>query len=515
MSLRNVSYVLMVLAVVASLLAVVLMGESGWPGLHHDGALYITPAVNSSIGKGHTIAVYSTALLRMNPEDLSFRGHGQLYQFVLSALLAGGDMENLMPAIATINAITLPVCGLYFFAGCSYQLRLGPLATAAVVTLGVWGTAAVLLWLQGRPEQLLPLILASAGLARNMTSVVWVQDLISALELALIGATSPLPGLIAAGCRLLVMALEHGALSRFALRAVLLAATAAACWYGIIWIVYPFDPLELFFNTASGRNLSVGPRALRYLPHYWLWAPSLPLIGLPFAVLITQGVGSFFCNAYPWFQRAVIVLLALICARWVANAGVYLPGLYYNLVGFYPAVLMAALHGLLRARPAPLPAQAGKALGVVLVVGMIGVSLGFVREVLLLGWYRNCGVTLQEARQITAHLFDDANSDDRIAIPSASHRPSLVVLDDSNWRLLTLPDDYDLDSVGKIEKHLNVHVVALLLPQADVLSQPPRTLDSWQLCQNNWIWQKPTLLGFDLDAKMPGYQFAVYRRKSQ
>jgi hypothetical protein len=320
------------------------MRDTGWPGPHHDAVFYITPAVNRANGAGNTFAVYHRAILQNEPGGWTFRAHGQLYQATLAQLMATPELPDLMRAMGLINIIAALLGGAYFWAKCRLESGMGPMTTASVLVLGVAGTAAVQLFLQGRPEHIIPLILFATGLARLTVQGAVAKTVVAGVEVALIVAASPLPGIVAASARLVQSALEEKGVGRLAARCVLLGTVAVVVWYCTMLAIYPYDPLELAANTAgAGRPGGGTRRALSHLHYYWLFDAHFPLIGLPFAVLAFVVLLSWLRGPFSFVQRVAIGLLLLNLGFWVSKSGIILPGLFYNLVGFYPVVLMAGI----------------------------------------------------------------------------------------------------------------------------------------------------------------------------
>ena len=94
------------------------MAIGGWPGLHQDAIMYLTPAVNIVHGRGDVFSVYATAYLAK--ENWRFDCHGQLYQFVLAVLTPNGDLPDFMHRIGLINCLSVAACCLYFFVTVRY-----------------------------------------------------------------------------------------------------------------------------------------------------------------------------------------------------------------------------------------------------------------------------------------------------------------------------------------------------------------------------------------------------------
>jgi hypothetical protein len=479
-----------------------------WPGLNCDAVLFVTLPVNEASGHGHDFAVYSFTYLATH--DWSFRAHGQLYQAALAHLMPEGNMMALLEAVGWINIVSVIVGALFAFVRCRHVMGLGPWATAAITSLSTLALAAILVWLQGRPEHILPLIVILGSFGRLGVANPWGRLVVSGLELGLIGATSPLPGILAASTWVLLFALDGDRLDSLVARTAVLGLCAALTWYGTMLLVYPFDVLELIQNTASG-GLGKMITGRRFIARIWLFYGDFPLIGLPFAAAAAWGLWIFLTHSYSWLQRVIIVVLASHLALCVYRAGLIYPHTLYNLIGFFPIVFLGVLERLWRPDVAwALPTVPRWGLTLVAVAGAIGVSYGFARQTLLLESYRAEGVSLTMARQRAQEEFARLTSNERVGIEAALP-PSLVVLDDPDWHLLSFLDPADAEFVATEQKLGVRFATALRLQMED--ADPPERWGPFVLRKNYFVRGRPMLWGVPLDHRIPGYQFAVYVRE--
>jgi hypothetical protein len=503
-----IAYVVCGLTVIACVGILFQMREDHWPGLNCDAVLFVTVPVNEASGRGHNYAVFSFTYLVSH--DWSFRAHGQLYQAVLATLMSEGNMMALLDAVGTINIITVILFALHAFVRCRYVVGFGPWSTTAITSLGTLALAAVLVWLQGRPEHLVPLLVTLGGLGRLIITNPWGRLVVSGVELGLIGATSPLPGILAASTWVLLFALERDRLGRLAVRTALLGLCAALAWYVTICLIYPYDVLQLIVNTANG-GLGKPITGRRFLARFWLFYGDFPLIGLLFVAAAGWGMWVFLRTSFSWLQRALIVVLALHLAMWVYRAGIVYPPLLYNLIGFYPVVYLGLVERLWRSDvQIAMPAIVRRSLACVALVGAIGTSCGFARQTLLLESYRTEGVSLTEARQRARQEFSRLSSNERVGI-QGTLPPSLVVLDDPDWHLLSFLDPADSEFM-ETEKKLGIRFATALRLQLED-SDPPERWGPFVLRKDYFVRGRPTLWGMPLDHRIPGYQFAIYDRE--
>jgi hypothetical protein len=492
----------------ASLLAV--MAHEGWPGLHHDAILYVTPAVKSANGEEWNFAIYTPPLLHRPQGDWSWDAHGQLYQAVLLWLMPGGDMSDLMAAMGSLNILTVLALAVYFVVSFSRVAGMGDWGVTAWTVFSLGGSTSILLWLQGRPEHLLPLLLAVGGLAYGLARAPWQRDLVAGIVVGLIAATSPLPGLVAASACLVVLGLGQDRWLQLLRRALGVGGAALVAWYLAILVSCPFSPLEVLRNTIAASAQVPRPRGLSLIIEAWLLNPSFYLVGVPFLGAFVLAVAKACKTPLGLARRVLLGLLASNLLYWVSQSGIIFPGFYYNLLGFYPVVVVWTMRHLAGAQQpsAMLPTVRWVAASILLVATMAA-STGVVRNALLLVPYRDAGLTLQMARSYAGEEFARLKPGQRIALPPY-HRPCMVVLDDGGWHLVTLAED--LPSLTKVETKLGIEVKVLLWPQTDD-GQPPDKLDGFRLTKSYWVPGRPHIWGIPLYSQIPGYQFAVYVRK--
>jgi hypothetical protein len=502
----RVAFVITVVSVIGIAGCMAVMAHEGWPSLHHDALVYVTPAINFESGQGWSFAVFSVPLVNGARTDWSFNAHGQLYQSVLAWALSIFGSRELMLAVGALNVVTVLLLAVYlalaFRAG-----GMGAWGIALWTIVGVAGTAAILLWIQGRPEQLLPLLLAVTGMARLAAQAWWARDLVAGITIGLLGATSPLPGILAASTVLILLVCAERGLVRLVAGLAIVAVTGLVVWYATIWASCPYDPMDVLRNTFSGAGTIPRPRGFSLIPEAWFFNPSFYLVGVPFAAAGAVAVLGFFKVPMSWPRRAVVAVLAANLSYWVANAGIIYPGFYYNLLGFYPLMVVWTVQHLAATPAVGLPRVGRKITLAVLWIAVAAASTGLVRHVLLLTWYNSAGLSLENACSYAAAEFKGAGLNERIAVPPY-HRPCPIVLDGPPWHTVTLCED--VSSVPEVEKKLGIKIRVLFWPQTDAGS-PPEQVGPFRLAKNYWVTGQPSILGVPLDSRMPGYQFAVYK----
>lgn len=502
-----------VAAVLFALLALVyslgVMGHCAWPPLHWDANLYVTPAINRAAGKGDTFAAYGLWLLRQEVNDTRFQFHGQFYQALLGVILPDGDFASLMRAVGILNAVSVVICAAYYFCHIRIKLHASVLVAALWALVGAAATAAILLYVQGRPEQLLPGLLALAGLLHLPLSdkSAW-YPIANGVTAGVVAATSPLPGLILLNAFLIREAVRDSQ-PRWFQRSALMGLAAAGAWLAAITVTCPYSPLVILTNTVgfAGRET---PRSLRSIPDWWFLSEHFPLIGGIYALFVLSFLPQLASlRRQSVFRVAITALLLLSFAKWTSEAGLRWPVVLYNLICFFPLVFIQVVDASY-ACSARLSKPIARLVVVPVAICSLAVAFGFFHKLALLPSYFEYGLSLPSARALARQYIGQLSSQSRIAI-HGGRPPALVVLSDANWSLVAV--DLSENEVERLEKKFNVRFDYFFYSQHDDAAPPP-TFGPFALRDNHYVAGRPRFLGIELGPAMPGYQFAVYERMS-
>lgn len=476
-----------------------------WPGLHHDSALYTTPIINSAALGLWEFDAYVPGLVQLGGG--SFDMHGQLYQFVFGKMLSCASYESLFRWTAGLNILTYTV---YLALGWkSFRLhfpRSGPWLATGMAAV----TALACLYLQGRPEHLLPLLMVVPFLMREWPVTAPFAKLAAYVIQGLTIVLSPIPGVL---CFMGVMAwIAIGYRNQWIREIMLCGTLSCSSALAVLVVTCPVNPWQWVQNTiVAGGNAT----------------------GLPFTV-IPSNLGLFNSAAllelplWNVFSLGAFGLLALSLVRqrfwWVAL--VYAVALMffmipktliYSYFGFMPVIMLALVGreaGLL-ALPVKL-----RRLPVMLVssFGFCGVA-GLFRAMLLAILFSREGVSFDQTRAVVRQLEGTLdNNREKIGFIWLA-RPSFVAFSRPKQFLVTITvnvledkKDPDLDAY-EAKFHRKVRYV--LLPQLGHVAEPPPTLNEgmFVLESNGWTKRRARFLGLKLGGAMPGYQFALYRRK--
>lgn len=507
-NIAGLAVVIVALLAVASSLCI--LGHYAWPPLHWDANLYITPAINRAAGKGDTFAAYGLWLLRQDINDTRFQFHGQLYQALLGAVLPNGDFLSLMRVVGLLNAVSVVICAAFYFCHVRIRLNASVLVAAIWALLGAAGTAAVLLYIQGRPEQLLPAVLALAGLLhlRLAQESDWYA-LANGVTAGVVAATSPLPGLILLNAFLIREAVRESQ-PRWLQRSAIIGIAAAGAWLAVITLTCPYSPIVILTNTVgfAGRET---PRSLRSIPDWWFLSEHFPLIGAIYALFVLFFLPQLASlRRQSAFRIAIAALLVLSFGKWTSEAGLRWPVVLYNLICFFPLVFVQVLDSSY-AYSVRLPRPLGRLVLPAVAICSLAVGLGFAHKMAQLPSYFEHGLSLPNARALAQQYIGQLSSQSRIAF-HAGRPPALIVLSDENWSLVAI--DLSTNEVTRLEKKFNIRFDYFFYSQHDDAAPPP-TFGPFALRDNHYVSGRPRFLGVELGSAMPGYQFAVYERIAQ
>ncbi len=499
--------------------ALVWLGQVGWPGLHRDAAAYATPIINQNNGRGHTVSVYYLA--GGIAPGMKFAIHGQLYQFVFGRVFRCATYPELLRALGWLNAITVAASALCMFVYLRFGLRLSGWLVAAGSCAGSAGAAAVVLALQGRPEQIIPLIGAVAGLLRAAAASPRGRLGVNGVEIALVGLASPAPGVILAGAHTAAVFVSPAVRGPI-VAVVWLAAIALAAWLALMQAVFPFAIAEWFSNSTRGVG-ALGPRGLSMVPAVWIYNYNHPLM-----ILTPAALGLAFLAALGRLRNrparltiAGVIVLGQF-AVWLMRGGFLYYGINYTLTALFLQFWLLSLwiaRELAEDRRDDVPALAagtpparlsfGALVALALIVCGAGAALGVARHWVLGQSYVARGVSLAAADELLKPLLPRLRAGERIAIMDSSH-PSLVTLADVDPDLLWLqrPDT----ELAALEEGLHVRIRFLIVPQ--FFDPAPDRFGPFALVEDHFLRGAETFCGLRIADFPPGYQFAVYERVS-
>jgi len=478
-----------------------------WPGLHHDSALYTTPIIKSA-----TLGIWefdSLILSLMTFGSSIFSMHGQLYQFVFGKVLCIKDYESLFRWTAAFNFLTYTV---YLVFGWKIFSRNFPRAGGWLASGMAAVTALACLYLQGRPEYLLPLLMIVPFAMREWSVTAAFAKSSAYVVLGLTVVLSPIPGLLCLMGTIAWIGLRHnnnlihelllcGTLSISAALIVLLLACPVPPWQWAHNTIGFSDSASGFFDRIK-MQLNMGLFRSPALLEMPLWNVfSLGAFGILALSLVRQQL---------WWLALVYVMALLF---------VLIPKTQiYSYFGFMPVIMLALLGreaALLRLpeRLRLLPDA------LVSTFALCGIA-GLLRAMLLAVLFCSEGVSFEQTRATVRQLESTLNNNrEKIGFIWLA-RPSFVAFSTAEKFLMAitinvLEEGRHDPFLDPYEARYNSKVRYILLPQLGHVAEPPPTLNEgmFVLETNGWTKRRASFLGLKLGGAMPGYQFALYTRK--
>ncbi|MCX6907885.1 MAG: hypothetical protein NTY01_07575 [Verrucomicrobia bacterium] len=476
-----------------------------WPGLHHDSALYSTPIVKSAaLG----IWEYDGFI-----HEFSFRGsssfnyHGQLYQFVFGKVLRCASYESLFRWTAALNVLTYTVY--LAFGWKSFRLcfpRLGPwLATgmAAVAALAC-------LYLQGRPECLLSLLMIMPFLMHEWRVTAPFAKSAAYVTLGLTVVLSPIAGVLCVLGVIAWIALRHR--DQWIREVILCGALSVSAALAVLLVACPVNPWQWMHNTFVAGDHATGLPSGVIPPNLGTFS-SADLLDLALWNVFSLGAFGVLALALVrqrlwWLTLAYAVVLVFFMIP---------KTLSYSYFGFMP-VIMAALVGR-EAGLLALPVRLRRLPVILASCFALCGAAGLFRAMLLALLFSCEGVSFEQTRATVRQLESTLdNNQEKIGFIWLA-RPSFVAFSKADHFMVTitvnvLADKKDPD-LGAYETKFHRKVRYVLLPQLGHVAEPPPTLNEGMLVleSNGWTKRRARFLGLKLGGAMPGYQFALYRRK--
>lgn len=469
-----------------------------YPGLHHDSALYATPIVNLAARGVWEIESFVPSLISTSGEQ--FTRHGQLYQYLLGRIFHCTSYQRLLIACSLLNAITFLATLLV-----SHRvLRTRPPLTRLLLSSGIAAMAALYtLWVQGRPEHLVPLLMLAPFAAQEWQRTRPHARLIGYAALGLVVVTSPLTGVLCCLGVIGWIGLRHG--HRLVREVATCAAVSLLTALTVLAIACPVPPWQWVRNTtqaSTGTPSNLGAFFTHLTDNMPLW--NLIILGSSALLLIALAR-----RRLAWL--ALLLLAVFVSLLWKLQV--------YVLAGFVPAIMLALVspHG----RSAlGLPRLLAAAPTWIVTLTSLTSLATLVKTALIAIVFSQQGVTFAKTAADVQALQATLAKDERIGFFWLA-RPSFVAFGHPGQGLLSIepdvlqqkPDTYLLT----YEQQHQCKVRYLLLPQHGYLippPPPPATLagGTFTLINNGWIPHAPTLWGQRVSDSVPGYQFALYRR---
>jgi hypothetical protein len=492
------------------------MTRSLWPGLHEDANLYSTVIINRASGNGNTFDVYVRSLLLNNTKE--FNSHGQLYYPVLAALLSAPSYEALLKFLHQSNLFAYVISFYVFMISSCRSLRIRWVLGAFFGLVGAWSMVSVLHYLQGRPEHGIPFVLLGVALIREAFKMDKVPDWLSGIQIGVVGAISPLPGLILAFASVFDRALQPVSNS-FLIKSVFIRGLfGVAAWLVSVLLVYKNSLIDLLKNTLTGTETASNVFFTQQLPLFWLkthFAPGLgALLVLTLSVAILIASLSLLRRG-PIVPKIAIILCALFIGQIIWMHGVAFSATNYCFMPFLPSVALWLINLSYCTKDFKnwQIVIFKKLVPVGLFICLFGPSFGYFRTAFMQYYTLKDGVKYSSALDRIKKLKSELSPNESILIDGWKNARTAVVLDEIPWSFKAMTD-WNLKKLVKAEEKLDFRAKYFVCLQ--FYNPDPPVVEGFNLVENQFLkTDSISILGVQIKGSTQGYGYAIYTRDNK
>lgn len=483
-----------------------------WPGLNRDAAMFTTPIISLANGQGWTFHGY---LYYLN-QNLSgkYNFHTLLYPFVFGLILKANTYEKIAFYSGIINSLTFSCYYLTALASLGESRTKGTLFQAIQISIA---TGVITLYLQGRPEQLVPLILLFPYLVNkwynSQSKIMSCYIIATVLTITLLGLLSPMTAIIylvgVTGWELG----HHGrhTLNPRSLRSLSVGLVISAVLVALVFKSCDFSLGEWIKNTITIGSADPTIQLLERITSFSMAGLSfeIPLWNIPILITSILIIGAIIRSnkALKWLKGAIFLCGLSYLVR-SAQA--------YSWVGFVPIILLFALDYSRITRWVGLYARP---LSIIYLAYLWIYSILFIRYVLLFLLYIHSGVLFSEAKQEIEKLTKASQSGGSLIAYYWTSMPSFVVMSNKKSPWITAENSLLISGsdaqLSKYEKHTGRTIKYLILPQLSHINAPPPVIyngvKKYRLIHNRWTERRARIWKIKLGGSMPGYHYALYK----
>lgn len=511
---RNVSFLIFGLIALAFSFFFIYLGWVGWPGLHWDAALYGPPVINVASGKGWIFGSYGPQVT-MRP-TVAYNFHGILHVFVYGVFFRADTWSRYIFAQSVVNSLTFFLYALayVYILVRTYGIRIYCFI-AALLLSSVAGVICI--GLQGRPEQIAPLILLLPLASFLFISRRRILVIFLGVSLGVLVTLSPLISVFFSVFTLFYLFGSNTSGPLALVRtSVACLATGFIVSVMLIWILTPVSPLEWYLNTFGVSQAAVNFEGMLFRLRgarfgLTLLAPYWNTLVLIFFVL---GGVWLWCS-----KRSITSMLLFALSAAFFNEKMC----DYSWCCFFPFAL--GLY-LFESRSGPsLRANASS-------IRLINVALLLLSAIyaLVLGSYVITAITVppvelsaveaQRRFNISPAGQALASGLSAVGFPNMT-TPSMVILGDASAKFVSFNPSLDPSSdkaLAEYEAKTGLKVSWMVYPQTTtkINVDPPESVyvgpDEFILVDSNWVSPRPADLRLKPAHLTNRNNFAIYRR---
>jgi hypothetical protein len=416
----------------------ILFGLIGWPGFHWDASFFVPVIINVAKGKSWLFDGYSYFSLFRGNNNYDFHGIVQILFF--GSFLRASSVDVLLLLMALVNISTFFVYSRIYAFSLSRHGRDGPWLALLLALI----PAVIGLGLQGRPEQLLPLVFSIPVLVLqrhgDRESLDWIYPFTAFIAVI----TSPLPGIVY-GVAVTVYFLSKG--DRFLpnSRSIITYCAGSFCGLAFVFVLFrafvPFSIVTWFVNVfmvGSDTAQFEIPDVLNFRAGRWGYTIAAPFCNLVFISGILVWLAKLIRN-----KRLLAMALLLLSLHPLMS---HLADYGYSC--FVPLIVMLALdqdNSLFQGKPLMIKLRLFRR-------GAFALGMMYFYVLMLLLIFSADGLffgtSLRSTRSFLASQGLEFSDTSPLVAYSDVTRPSLVALTDNPRSMLTLVPRNDVDEIA-------------------------------------------------------------------
>lgn len=540
--LANIKKLLWVLAFslwIFGLYGFFMMNKTLWPGIHQDGMLFSTVVINQANGFGNKYNV-NDFQTDTSHNGNKFSGHGQLYYPFAASFMRGNDYPAFLRFLYTINLLTYVCSSLGFLLFSQRVFQFNYLKCIWFSLIATYSVSGLLLYLQGRPEHGIPIVLTFFILIREVFFKNSLPAWLSGAEIGIVASFSPLPGALFAIYRVFSRSLDESNLPKLFFWIIATAISAICVWFGLNVLIYDDSVIDLIQNILASTKAynkigSILPPFplfnLDWFNYSWFRREYCPGIGMVFLLNLILAMYAVFLklkSSYCWISKLIPSSCLMITSFLIWHNGFSHSPINYTFLCFYPLMLLWFIEKSSNVLPCLfrrflrrntdgislyLLNKSDKIVMEVIFITACALSflpaLGYARVVSVQEQILRSGISYEDTLLRVQNLKNNLKENEVILIDLYSPSRSAVVFDSPPWRFQAFEEPID-KNLEVVEKKNGVFAKYRLYIQ-EVGVDLPRKTDFFPI-EVRFNKTPASLLGIPLFTTTPGYGFAIYER---
>lgn len=491
------------------------LGSIGWPGLHWDAALYGTPVINVASGKGWIFGGYAPQVTLRPTNTYNF--HGILHAFVYGSLFGSSTWARYIFTQSIINAVTFFIYSIFYvwLLVKSYGIKFYCFVIALLLSSIV---GIVCIGLQGRPEQLAPLLLALPLASLLLLSRKIHLAIALCLSISLLIILSPLLGIFFA---VMVLFYLYGSShNMLVLLGTSIAVLGSAFLISLILIsiISPISPLEWYVNVfgVSQSSGNFSGLLLRIRENRWGATMIVPVWNILVVSAITTG------GVWVWRSKRNLLSIILFALLAIFFNEVMCDYSYLSFIPFSLALCLCNSSRIFSLYSRGQSLRLVKFAVLIICTFYIYVLASYLLVPLIVPRSELSAADALRSFSVTPAGKALASGSSAVGFPALS-TPSMVILGDAGEKFVSFNPSLGRSSdasVTEYEGKTGNKVTWMVYPQTATKANinPPANIYigscQFTLVDSNWVSPRSADFLFRPAHLTNRYNFAIYRRQS-